>query len=157
MGGLMAPFQVRLITMLLVLPLALTAIATESQKATNENRAQTDLEKQKATVRDIRTIATAVEIYWVDMKAYPGPTRAAEEVGLFLRGKLDPTYVKNLPATDAWGRPFWYSSDGKAYSLVSWGKDGIPDAQKGGATNSFDCDIVFSNGAFFQWPSGTQT
>jgi len=23
-------------------------------------------------------------------------------------------------------------------------------------TNSFNCDIVFSNGQFYQWPQGTQ-
>jgi hypothetical protein len=152
----MKRFQTHLVTVLFFTPLALIALGSEGHKSVSE-KPVTDVERQNATTRDIGTIATAILMYSVDKNAYPGPTQRAEEVGSFLKGKLEPTYVRNLPVKDGWGRPFWYLSNGTEYTLVSYGKDGIPDAQRGGATASFDCDIIFANGAFFQWPSGTQT
>jgi hypothetical protein len=40
---------------------------------------------------------------------------------------------------------------------VSLGKDGLQDSWNGGMTGSFNCDIVFINGQFFQWPQGSQS
>lgn len=122
-----------------------------------EKKPETDLEKSKATVRDIRTLGAAIEMFAVDKNTYPGPTEGPVEVGSYLKGILEPTHVRNLPSTDGWGQPFWYSSGGIDYTLISYGKDGITDAQRGGVTNEFGCDIIFANGALFQWPSGTQS
>lgn len=146
-----------LIAGLLFTLLAPGSFGGDSYESETRKKPAGDLERQQATTRDIRTIGAALEMYAVDHNAYPGPTKTDEEVGLFLKGKLEPTYVRNLPSVDGWEWPFWYSSDGTEYTLISLGKDGVPDTREGGATNSFDCDIVFSNGAFFQWPSGTQT
>ena len=41
--------------------------------------------------------------------------------------------------------------------ITSWTKDGIASAATGGQTGDFNCDIIFANGQFFQWPQGTQT
>ncbi|HKQ97345.1 MAG TPA: type II secretion system protein GspG [Candidatus Polarisedimenticolia bacterium] len=70
---------------------------------------------------------------------------------------------KTLPAeslasahpTDAWGAPFLYGTnrDATEYVLLSLATDGVPDGLgKVGPTDSIDCDIVFSNGRFVQWP-----
>ncbi len=56
---------------------------------------------------------------------------------------------------DAWGHPFQYRTDreGSLYVLVSYSTDGLYDGLgMTGPTDSFDCDIVFSNGDFVQWP-----
>ena len=45
---------------------------------------------------------------------------------------------------------------GLTYTLISYGKDGIPGPLTGGPTSSYDCDIVYANGQFFQWPQGGQ-
>ena len=37
------------------------------------------------------------------------------------------------------------------------GRDGTASARGGGPTTDFNCDIVFSQGRFFQWPEGTQS
>ena len=46
---------------------------------------------------------------------------------------------------------------GSGYTIRSAGKDGITEGSpSGGATKSFDCDIMFVNGQFVQWPEGSQ-
>jgi len=78
-------------------------------------------------------------------------------------GDLKTCLEKKLPAgtldsvrlIDSWGHPFQYHTDaeGRQYVLVSYATDGQYDGLgKVGPTQSFDCDIVFSNGDFVQWP-----
>ena len=44
------------------------------------------------------------------------------------------------------------------YAIVSTGKDGASESTlNGGATTNFDCDIVYSNGSFIQFPEGMQS
>jgi len=72
---------------------------------------------------------------------------------------LEPIYIKNAPAADGWSHSLIFQGDtntGREYSLISYGKDGVPSSTTGGTTNNFDCDIIFSNGQFFQWPTGSQ-
>lgn len=69
--------------------------------------------------------------------------------------KLPADRVAELRLSDAWGRPFQYRSyrDGSGYALVSFATDGFYDGLGTvGPTESLDCDIVFSNGDFVQWP-----
>jgi len=40
--------------------------------------------------------------------------------------------------------------------VSSTGKNGTVDAVVGGMTNDFDCDIIFIEGQFVQWPEGMQ-
>src|SRR5512141_2221378 len=66
--------------------------------------------KQKRTMADMRTLATAVEAYAVDNNNYPSATCAG---GLFTdQGTaldtgsltvLSPTYIANPPRIDGWG------------------------------------------------------
>jgi hypothetical protein len=85
-----------------------------------------------------------------------------------LLGLLTPTYIKSLPANDGWNRAYDFGMDQAAgsatpaqeYGLRSTGKDGTYSGgtyTAGSQTNAFDCDIVYSNGSFIQWPEGLQS
>ena len=111
--------------------------------------------RQKRTVAELRTIATAVSSYAVDYAFMPkvGPGDAS-----MLQPYLVPTYVKHLPGIDAWARPVLYEANGLDYTLSSYGADGIAQSTLIlGPTTSFADDIVISNGIFVQWPDGMQT
>lgn len=113
--------------------------------------------KQKRTMVDIRSLATAVELYATDNNEYP------KSVDL-----ISPKYLKVIPRFDGWGHPFKYEcvadDTGKCtrYVIGSGAKDGrfegggLRDAvpQTPRATANFDCDIIFSNGDFMEYPEG---
>jgi type II secretion system protein G len=131
--------------------------------------------KQKRTMADIRAIATAWEARATDMNTYGAaganmftfPTNAVTYTSLL--GLITPTYIKSLPQNDGWGRNYQFGLDkavgvtnaAQAYGIRSVGKDGKTDGGSqytvGTATTVFDCDIVYSNGSFIQWPEGMQT
>jgi type II secretory pathway pseudopilin PulG len=115
--------------------------------------------KQKRTMADMRTVATALEAYGVDheREEYPAGTTVEE-----LRRHLQPTYVITLPALDGWATPMRYLSlPDRNYVIVSAGKDKTFESQPTdytpGTTENFDCDIVFSSGQFVQYPNGIQS
>jgi len=123
---------------------------------------------QKQTMADMRTIATAWEARATDVNRYNAaatafPTSGAtlEELTTF----LTPTYVKKLPRDDGWGNPWQFGIDqpggskepAQVYTIISTGKDGRRDRSWTlGATHDFDCDIIYSNGVFLQYPEGIQ-
>ena len=126
--------------------------------------------KQKRTMADIRSIATAWEARATDMNNYAAagsnstldfaagqhPTYAS------MMGILSPTYIKSLPKNDGWGNAYGYqrASDLQSYAIRSLGKDGTKETDtytSGTQTKAFDCDIVYSMGSFVQWPEGMQT
>jgi type II secretion system protein G len=129
--------------------------------------------KQKRTMADMRAIATAWEARATDMNTYAAAGTATGQTFTFwstavtfnsILGLLTPTYIKSMPQNDGWGRPYDFSMDTatppQAYAIRSFGKDGIPQGntfQIGTTTQNFDCDIVYSNGSFIQWPEGMQT
>src|SRR5512141_1214150 len=110
--------------------------------------------KQKRTMADIRTIATAWEARATDVNKYSAagasqftwPTSAVD--GATLDGMLSPTYIKSLPQKDGWGDIYGFAttSNGQVYGIRSAGKDNA--FQSGtytiGGTQAFDCDIVYS-------------
>ena len=116
--------------------------------------------KQKRTMADIRTVATALEAYGTDheQEDYP-PGSTVED----LRSHLQPTYVKTVPALDGWATPMRYMPLAeRGYVIVSAGKDKTfqfePDQYTPGTTTqNFDCDIVFANGTFIQYPDDIQS
>jgi len=122
--------------------------------------------KQKRTVADIRVIALAWEARAVDTQSYrtSGFTFPAEHISYTtLRDALVPTYTRILPEFDGWKRPLEYGFDSEgggpgSYSIRSAGRDGIfEDTVINGTTNDMDCDIVFSNGSFVQYPETLQS
>lgn len=117
--------------------------------------------KQKRTMADIRSIATALEAYAQDHKQYPDSDSLEQD--------LAPTYIRGFPVNDGWTNPFvyecWSSTDGDtcdSYAIASAGKDGVLDHDSidaydgAGATTNFNNDIVFINGEFAQYPQGVQ-
>ncbi|HYS54111.1 MAG TPA: type II secretion system protein GspG, partial [Thermoanaerobaculia bacterium] len=125
--------------------------------------------KQKRTMADMRTIATAWEARATDVNRYnaAGITLPSASVTIDnLTTFLSPTYVKTFPRKDGWGNNWGMSADqawgsttaAQIYVIISYGKDGASQGTtySGGATTNFDCDIVYSNGTFIQYPEGVQ-
>jgi general secretion pathway protein G len=109
--------------------------------------------RQKRTMADLRGISEAVEMYQVDHSHFPVYSRVGANA---LRGDLE-IYVRRFNGVDGWNNPFYYISDGRHYTLSSLGADGTQDSSMSfGATRKFTTDIVFSDGAFVQWPDGAQ-
>ena len=123
--------------------------------------------KQKRTMADVRTIATAWEARATDLNKYnaagvtlPGTSIAVSNLNSYLA----PTYVKTFPDKDGWGNQWAFLADqawggttaAQQYVIISYGKDGAASSYPGGATTNFDCDIVYGNGTFIQYPEGVQ-
>jgi general secretion pathway protein G len=119
--------------------------------------------KQKRTMADIRTIATAWEARATDMNSYAAAganvTFPDTAVTSLLPGRLSPTYVKSCPTKDGWetGYEFMNSAAGDTYCIRSYGKDKTPEGTVvAGGKGDFDCDIVYQNGSFVAYPEGIQ-
>jgi general secretion pathway protein G len=127
--------------------------------------------KQKRTMADMRSIATAWEARATDTNRYNAagslslPTVTLSVSGL--GGMVQPTYIKALPAKDGWGNPWKFYMDqalattasspsAQTYVIRSLGKDGAADSAPGGARTAFDADLIYSNGSFIQYPEGVQ-
>ena len=133
--------------------------------------------RQKQTMADMRTLATALEAYATvrnnyDLDDFHGPNtanamqfEAMHRVRLAdMERALVPTYIRKLPKKDGWGREFEvrtgnYDDKGHAaaYALRSPGSDGIVerDPYDERATFSLDNDLVYSNGNFIRYPEAT--
>ena len=121
--------------------------------------------KQKRTMVDMRTLATAIEAYYVDYRTFPS---AKCDPSLFTRlgSPLDdtsfrvlcPTYMATPLVRDGWRHFFIYSVDNNTsrYNIRSLGRNGLVHPIICGTTTDFNDDILFSNGTFIQWPEGTQ-
>src|SRR5476651_2217805 len=70
--------------------------------------------KQKRTMADMRSLATAWEARATDVNKYNAaaiPDQAVQITTANLTAGLTPTYIKVLPAKDGWGVPYWTSAD----------------------------------------------
>ncbi len=124
--------------------------------------------RQKRTMADIRTLATAIESYNIDNSIYPTaitcpgpsvlPANPPTPVGSNSWTVLRPTYIAVPPTVDGWRNPLRYAIDNQlfAYALASPGRDGIMATIVCGTTTDFNSDIVYSNGTFVQYPDGPQ-
>jgi general secretion pathway protein G len=131
--------------------------------------------KQKRTMADMRSIATAWEAYATDNNAYSAAGAASSSSTLTwssfsdfsyttLSQILSPTYIRNTPQNDGWNRSYDFKVDNSAagsaqeYAIRSRGKDGVAEAgvYPAGPRNVFECDIVYSMGAFVAYPEGVQ-
>ena len=122
--------------------------------------------KQKRTVADIRSIAVAWEARAVDVHTYQpaGYTFPTAITYQNLYSALVPTYTRQLPQFDGWKRPLQFaweaSPDGGpgTYAIRSAGRDGeFQESVEQVITNDPDCDIVFADGNFVQYPDTVQT
>jgi type II secretion system protein G len=137
--------------------------------------------KQKRTMADMRTIATAWEARATDVNKYNAAgsisaiTACSNSITITsVSGALAPTYIKLLPNKDGWGnklafyadQPWNDSKPAQNYIVWSAAKNGdsagvggfdATAGSPGGATTNFNDDIIFSNGVFLQYPEGVQT
>ena len=123
--------------------------------------------KQKRTMADMRSISSAWEARATDLARY----NAAGVAGISTVITIDdvaamiaPTYIKEVPRYDGWSRQFNCYIDrplsgpaANGYAIISGGRDGsVSTTVYLGPFASFDCDIIFSNGAFLAYPEGVQ-
>ena len=110
--------------------------------------------RQKRTMVELRTVATAVSSYGTDFGYVPKlPTGMVEDLTPY----LTPTYLRALPYLDGWRRAMLYYSEGLEYTVRSMGSDGLTQAGPPmGATTSYADDMIMVNGVFVQWPDGMQ-
>lgn len=120
--------------------------------------------KQKRSMSDMRTMATAVEAYAVDNNVYPSAqctgkftavTTVLSDTSLSV---LAPTYIANPVRKDGWSNFFLYNtgSNNQEYGFRSRGRDGTTGAIGCTTTTNFNADILYSNGGFLQFPEGSQ-
>jgi general secretion pathway protein G len=126
-----------------------------------------DKSKQKKTMADMKSVANAWEARATDRGTYSAagadgdvftwpdePLTHAQMLAL-----LHPTYIHPLVRTDGWGHEMQFAVESAVggasiYAIRSSGKDGIFEASYPlKLTERFDCDIVFSNGAFVVSPA----
>ena len=117
--------------------------------------------RQKRTMADMRSIATAWEARATDTNSYTAagisyPTPSAL-ITATLQGQLEPTYIKRVPVVDAWNTTFRVGATTTTYAIASFGADGISDSRATAVTHDFDCDIVFAEGTFVVYPEGVQS
>ena len=131
--------------------------------------------KQKRTMADMRSIATAWEARATDMNRYNAAgaltslSVADTNVNSSIAAALTPTYIKSLPLKDGWSNNLEYLTEeaisptaapANVYVIRSTGKDGsfagTAQSAAGGATTDFNADIIYSNGSFVQYPEGIQ-
>jgi len=123
--------------------------------------------RQKRTMSDMRTLATAIEAYCIDNSVYPTAascstypyTAAALATDDSSWSQLAPTYLSNPPKRDGWANTYGYVNDASNYLIQSRGRDGnytsFPTLACG-TTTDFNHDIVYDDGQFIQFPEGPQ-
>jgi len=125
--------------------------------------------RQRRTMADMRTIATALEARADDTGSYSFGPAGREKPPVEQRIRLadlaralEPKYVRKLPLTDGWGTAFQvtlsdYDDAGRpqTYVIRSLGSDGRPDHTlklASGVTTNFADDLIYSNGSFIRYP-----
>jgi type II secretion system protein G len=124
--------------------------------------------RQKRSMADIRSIATAWESRATDTNSYqaagalitwPKPDQDVTAI----EAMLVPTYTRKFGSYDGWGTKFQIGFTNRSYSIESLGADqkddgdGTTSTASPIVTGNFDCDIVFSNGNFVMYPEGIQS
>jgi len=119
--------------------------------------------RQKRTMADMRTIGNAWEARATDLNQYnaagiswPAPSAMIGSVA----ASFEPTYVKKVPRYDGWNTEFRVGYTADDYSIASLGADrsvGATNTNQVLTTQDYDCDIIFADGTFVQYPEGVQS
>lgn len=126
--------------------------------------------RQKRTMADMRSVATAWEARATDTNSYAaagaGITWPVTDKSVTtLESMLSPTYIKKLPVYDGWSTPFEVSdttltANARTYAIESLGADKSDETEAQGNViiiHDFDNDIVYSEGSFVKYPEGVQS
>ncbi len=123
--------------------------------------------KQKRSMADMKSLATAIEAYATDRDFYPAAAGFTLPSGLSLptgtvgtvSASLTPTYLRVTPLVDGWSSYFTYGTNAARndYALRSGGADGaLETTPVWGITTNFNADIILVDGTFTQYPEGVQ-
>jgi type II secretion system protein G len=111
--------------------------------------------KQKATMGDMKSVGTALEVYTTDNSMVPNATLVALNTATY----FIPFYIKVLPQYDSWGSLWTYergTSPSDQYSVTSYGRDKIAMSVAAmyqvTKLTDFNNNITFSNGQFTLGP-----
>ena len=110
---------------------------------------------RRRTMGDLRHLGRVVDTWAKDHNGIYPVCNGLDDVRKCLGRSLGEVQSGSVRLDDAWGKPlmYWSDKDGKEYLLISYATDGLWDgAGRTGPTDNLDCDIVFSNGDFAQWP-----
>lgn len=123
--------------------------------------------RQKRSMADMRSIATAWEARATDTNSYnaagaPITWPALDNGVTVIQTMLEPTYIRKFPHLDGWGTEFRVGYDQRNYAISSYGANEKADLTGTSvaaptATGRFDCDILFANGNFIVYPEGIQS
>ena len=141
---------------LIELLIVVTIIGIIAALAIPNLRNAMDRAKQKATMADMRTMGQGLEMYATDNNVYPRGLTDADAPTL--SSYIAPVYLRIVPRADGWKNP-WHintNSTGTVYTITSYGRDGAPGPDTGGPVSDFNCDLIYTNSAFYQWPAGAQ-
>lgn len=111
--------------------------------------------KQKATMGDIKSVGTALEVYCTDNSMVPNSDLPALNTATY----FVPFYIKVLPLVDAWGSSWSYergANPSDQYSVTSFGRDKIVASiavpYQVTKIGDFNNNITFCNGQFTLGP-----
>lgn len=104
--------------------------------------------KQRTTMADMKTIATALATYKIDSNYYPMVGDITQLVNV-----LTPNYIIDVKVKDAWQHNLDYSANLETYTLESYGRDGANGMNITYHTRDvYDLDILLANGRFTNSP-----
>jgi type II secretory pathway pseudopilin PulG len=104
---------------------------------------------QRRTIADMRSIASAVEVYRSENTCYP--TAKTVEA---LQAIIVPRYLKVMPTVDSWNNAFRVESSNTRCTIYSRGKDGKGNNCTPGQNSGDDDEICVVNGALTRYPRG---
>jgi Type II secretion system (T2SS), protein G len=137
---------------------------------------ESDSEKVRRAITELRTISTMLQSYVVESNSYPRPDTSDLAVGgrLFATinrlSSLPAEYRRSLATVDPWGFPYLYWTDGQHWVLLCTGSDGrihdpgsidqrieatlssawnAPPQQ----THCLEDEIIVVDGRFLTWPA----
>jgi hypothetical protein len=118
---------------------------------------ESEEQRQRATLSDLCSMATAIERFAVDHGEFP----AAGTIDA-LDKPLVPRYLDRLPRQDGWGNEFSVDVEPTQYTIASCGKGAAGGCTpaltgNGGATTDPQDDIILANHVYLQWPKGLPT
>jgi len=91
---------------------------------------ESDSEKVRRAIAELRTISTAIQAYAVDSNSYPRPdnpdvpVRGRLFAAINRLSSLPADYRRSLATFDPWGFPYLYWTDGQHWALICTGSDG---------------------------------
>ena len=103
-----------------------------------------DHTSQQRTISDMQAIGRAITMAFADTGEYPANLAKLQERGYFVR----------VPAADAWGGAWTYTTGRDGYQLVSLGADGRagPAPPSPWTSGSYESDLILKNGQLTQAP-----